>query len=170
MRVPLVMEIVVSNQNIGSRRPAEWKASLSFPRRYPCNRLQQNAVLGRSRLLIFLPIWLLEKQNRQLGSLIYLEVWIEKIYTLHFHDSSEGIISWYSWLPAQRLCCMLSKLLLRWCRNSLFLLPPALFPLAQISRINRLKRIVRQVTVGMELIRVLFTCTKLASEECLETL
>jgi hypothetical protein len=89
MRVPPVMEIVVSDQNIGSRRPAEWKASPSFPRRYPCNRLQQNAVLGRSRLLIFLPIWLLEKQNRQFGSFVYLEVWIEKIYTLHFQDSSE---------------------------------------------------------------------------------
>jgi hypothetical protein len=68
------------------------------------------------------------------------------------------------------LCRMLSKLLLRYCWNSLLLLPPALLALAQISRMNRLKRIVRQVTVGMKLIRVLFTCTKLASEECLETL
>jgi hypothetical protein len=42
--------------------------------------------------------------------------------------------------------------------------------LAQISRMNRLKRIVRPVSVGMTLIRILFTCTKLASEECLEIL
>ena len=170
--VPPVMEIVVSDQNIGSRRPAEWKASLSFPRRYPCNRLQQNAVLGRCRLLIFLPIWLLEKQNRQSGSFVYLEVWIERKDILSISKTPQnGIIGWYSWLPAQRLCRMLSKLLLRCYWTSLLLLPPALLPLAQkISRMNRLKRIVRKVSVGMELIRVLFTCTKLASEECLETL
>jgi hypothetical protein len=35
---------------------------------------------------------------------------------------------------------------------------------------NRLKRIVRPVSVGMTLIRAFFTYTKLASQECLETL